>query len=59
MSAPPTPRARGALLMLSMGALAGAHLVRAGIERVHVVNRSLPRARRLAEREEAGHATAR
>lgn len=33
----------------SMGALAGAHLVRAGIERVHVVNRSLPRARRLAE----------
>ncbi|MGV0811443.1 glutamyl-tRNA reductase [Mycolicibacterium boenickei] len=34
----------------SMGALAGAHLVRAGIERVHVVNRSLPRARRLAEK---------
>ena len=33
----------------SMGALAGAHLVRAGIERVHVVNRSMPRARRLAE----------
>jgi glutamyl-tRNA reductase len=33
----------------SMGALAGAHLVRAGIERVHVVNRSLPRARRLAK----------
>lgn len=32
----------------SMGALAGAHLVRAGIGRVHVVNRSLPRARRLA-----------
>jgi glutamyl-tRNA reductase len=32
----------------SMGALAGAHLVRAGIERVHVVNRSLPRAERLA-----------
>jgi len=32
----------------AMGALAGAHLVRAGIERVHVVNRSLPRARRLA-----------
>lgn len=32
----------------SMGALAGAHLVRAGIERVHVVNRSLPRAQRLA-----------
>ncbi|MGV0737054.1 MULTISPECIES: glutamyl-tRNA reductase [Mycobacterium] len=33
----------------SMGALAGAHLVRAGIDRVHVVNRSLPRAERLAE----------
>ncbi|AKS30591.1 glutamyl-tRNA reductase [Mycolicibacterium goodii] len=32
----------------AMGALAGAHLVRAGIERVHVVNRSLPRAQRLA-----------
>lgn len=32
----------------AMGALAGAHLVRAGVERVHVVNRSLPRARRLA-----------
>ncbi|MDG5769834.1 glutamyl-tRNA reductase [Mycobacteroides abscessus subsp. abscessus] len=32
----------------SMGALAGAHLVRAGIDRVHVVNRSLPRAERLA-----------
>lgn len=33
----------------AMGALAGAHLVRAGIERVHVVNRSLPRAERLAK----------
>ncbi|MBU9766736.1 glutamyl-tRNA reductase [Mycobacterium sp. TNTM28] len=32
----------------SMGALAGAHLLRAGIERVNVVNRSLPRAQRLA-----------
>jgi glutamyl-tRNA reductase len=32
----------------SMGALAGAHLVRAGVARVHVVNRSLPRAKRLA-----------
>lgn len=32
----------------SMGALSAKHLVRAGIERVHVVNRSLPRARRLA-----------
>jgi glutamyl-tRNA reductase len=34
----------------SMGALAGAHLVRAGIDRVHVVNRSLPRAQRLAKK---------
>ncbi|KUI36301.1 glutamyl-tRNA reductase [Mycobacterium sp. IS-1496] len=33
----------------SMGALSAKHLVRAGIERVHVVNRSLPRARRLAQ----------
>ncbi|MCK0175748.1 MULTISPECIES: glutamyl-tRNA reductase [Mycobacteriaceae] len=33
----------------SMGALSAKHLVRAGIDRVHVVNRSLPRARRLAE----------
>jgi len=33
----------------SMGALAAAHLVRAGIGRVHVVNRSLPRAERLVE----------
>jgi glutamyl-tRNA reductase len=32
----------------SMGALSAKHLVRAGIGRVHVVNRSLPRARRLA-----------
>jgi glutamyl-tRNA reductase len=32
----------------AMGALSANHLVRAGIERVHVVNRSLPRARRLA-----------
>lgn len=32
----------------SMGALAGKHLVRAGVANVHVVNRSLPRARRLA-----------
>jgi glutamyl-tRNA reductase len=32
----------------SMGALSAAHLVRAGIDRVHVVNRSLPRAERLA-----------
>lgn len=32
----------------SMGALSAAHLVRWGIGRVHVVNRSLPRAQRLA-----------
>jgi glutamyl-tRNA reductase len=31
-----------------MGALAAKHLVRAGVDRVHVVNRSVPRARRLA-----------
>ena len=31
----------------SMGALAAAHLVRAGIGRVHVVNRTLPHAERL------------
>ncbi|WP_099024294.1 glutamyl-tRNA reductase [Mycolicibacterium palauense] len=33
----------------SMGALTAAHLVRAGIDTVYVVNRSLPRAQRLAE----------
>lgn len=33
----------------SMGALSAKHLVRAGVERVHVVNRSLPRAKRLAQ----------
>jgi glutamyl-tRNA reductase len=33
----------------SMGALSAAHLVRAGISRVHVVNRSMPRAQRLAD----------
>lgn len=32
----------------AMGALSGAYLVRAGIDRVHVLNRSLPRAERLA-----------
>ncbi|HEX2399820.1 MAG TPA: glutamyl-tRNA reductase [Mycobacterium sp.] len=32
----------------SMGALSAKHLARAGIERVHVVNRTLPRAKRLA-----------
>ena len=34
----------------SMGALAAAHLTRAGIGRVHVLNRSLGRAARLADR---------
>lgn len=33
----------------SMGALAAAHLVRAGIGRIHVVNRSLARAERLVQ----------
>jgi glutamyl-tRNA reductase len=32
----------------SMGALSAKHLARAGVERVHVVNRTLPRAKRLA-----------
>ena len=32
----------------SMGALSAKHLVRAGVAHVHVVNRSVPRARRLA-----------
>jgi glutamyl-tRNA reductase len=32
----------------SMGALSAKHLIRAGVETIHVVNRSLPRARRLA-----------
>ncbi|BBZ10660.1 glutamyl-tRNA reductase [Mycobacterium branderi] len=39
----------------AMGALAAAHLTRAGVEHVHVVNRSLPRAQRLARKvREAG-----
>jgi len=44
----------------SMGALSGAHLVRAGISTVHVVNRSVPRAQRLAAnlREQGVQATA-
>jgi glutamyl-tRNA reductase len=33
----------------AMGALAAKHLVRAGVDRIEVVNRSLPRAQRLAE----------
>jgi glutamyl-tRNA reductase len=32
----------------AMGALSAKHLARAGVERVHVVNRSVPRAKRLA-----------
>lgn len=34
----------------SMGALSAAHLVRAGVEHIHVVNRSLPRAKRLVRK---------
>ncbi|MEO8814046.1 MAG: glutamyl-tRNA reductase [Mycobacterium sp.] len=34
----------------AMGALAAAHLTRAGVEQIHVVNRSLPRAQRLADK---------
>jgi glutamyl-tRNA reductase len=34
----------------SMGGLAVAHLLRAGVRHIHVVNRSLPRAVRLAQR---------
>ena len=34
----------------AMGALSAAHLTRAGIRHVHVVNRSLPRAQRLARK---------
>lgn len=42
---------RGAVVVGAgaMGALAAKHLVRAGVERIDVVNRSLPRAVRLAE----------
>lgn len=32
----------------SMGALSAKHLARAGVEKIHVVNRTLPRAKRLA-----------
>jgi glutamyl-tRNA reductase len=32
----------------SMGALSAKHLARAGIEKIHIVNRTLPRAKRLA-----------
>jgi glutamyl-tRNA reductase len=32
----------------SMGSLSAKHLARAGVERIHVVNRTLPRAKRLA-----------
>ncbi|HTY27258.1 MAG TPA: glutamyl-tRNA reductase, partial [Mycobacterium sp.] len=44
----------------SMGGLSVAHLVRAGVSHIHVVNRSLPRAQRLAAniREQGGGAEA-
>jgi len=39
----------------SMGSLSAKHLIKSGVSRVHVVNRSLPRAKRLAEKvREAG-----
>ncbi len=34
----------------SMGALSATHLIRAGVRQIHVVNRSLPRAQRLAQK---------
>lgn len=34
----------------SMGGLSVAHLIRAGVDYIHVVNRSLPRAQRLADK---------
>jgi len=34
----------------AMGALSAKHLVRAGVERVHIVNRTLPRAKKLADK---------
>ena len=34
----------------AMGALSAKHLVRAGVERVHIVNRTLPRAKTLADK---------
>ncbi|MDT5291887.1 MAG: glutamyl-tRNA reductase [Mycobacterium sp.] len=34
----------------AMGALSAKHLARAGVERIHIVNRTLPRAKRLAEK---------
>src|SRR5690349_433956 len=34
----------------SMGALTAKHLARAGVERIHIVNRTLPRAKRLADK---------
>jgi glutamyl-tRNA reductase len=45
----------------AMGALSAKSLVRGGVERIHVVNRSLPRARRLAHsvREQGAEADAR
>jgi glutamyl-tRNA reductase len=34
----------------SMGSLSAKYLVKAGVERIHIVNRTLPRAKRLAEK---------
>ncbi|HET9564278.1 MAG TPA: glutamyl-tRNA reductase [Mycobacterium sp.] len=34
----------------AMGALSAKHLARAGVERIHIVNRTLPRAKRLAQK---------
>src|SRR6201997_3226964 len=34
----------------AMGALSAKHLVRAGVERIHIVNRTLPRAKKLADK---------
>jgi glutamyl-tRNA reductase len=34
----------------AMGALAAKHLVRAGVGRIHIVNRTLPRAKKLADK---------
>jgi glutamyl-tRNA reductase len=42
----------------SMGALAAKQLTRAGVDRIHIVNRSLPRAKRLAENLRAQDVTA-
>jgi glutamyl-tRNA reductase len=38
----------------AMGALSAKHLARAGVERIHIVNRSLPRARKVVHNIRAG-----